>query len=84
LRLVFKVKSLKTYNLDQDVIIILSRKRNKSAFVAKAIRRMQHEIDYADTDLIHTRQLLIKLKHRDISEALKALIQIELESTSVI
>ncbi len=73
------MKSLKTYNLDQDVINILSRERNKSQFVCRAVRRLSHAVDDFDMNLVGTRYILINLKHRDdISDALKALIQLEL------
>ena len=34
------MKSLKTYNLDQDVINILARQSNKSEFVCRAVRKL--------------------------------------------
>jgi len=67
--------------MDHDCINILSRERNKSQFVCRAVRRMSHAVDDFDVDLVGTRYLLINLKHRDdISDALKALIQHELTS----
>jgi len=36
------VKSLKTYNMDQDCIAILKRESNKSQYVCRAIRRLSH------------------------------------------
>jgi hypothetical protein len=34
------MKSLKTYNLDHDVIQILQRQPNKSQFVCRAVRKL--------------------------------------------
>ena len=34
------MKSLKTYNLDHDVIQILSRQANKSQYVCRAVRKL--------------------------------------------
>jgi hypothetical protein len=76
------MKSLKTYNMDQDCIQILQHKPNKSQYVCRSIRRMQKLEEELDLNLIGTRYLLINLKHRDISEALKTLIELEL-STSI-
>ena len=76
------MKSLKTYNMDQDCIQILQHKPNKSQFVCRSIRRMQKLEEELDLNLVGTRYLLINLKHRDISDQLKALIEIEL-STSI-
>jgi hypothetical protein len=41
---------------------------------------MSHSIDDFDVDLVGTRYLLINLKHRDISDALRELIKLELSS----
>lgn len=48
---VFEVKSLKTYNLDHDVITILSKQPNKSQYVCRAVRRLsqnQNELNLWD------------------------------------
>jgi len=74
------VKSLKTYNMDHDCIQILQHKPNKSQYVCRSIRRMQKLEEELDLNLIGTRYLLINLKHRDISEALKTLIDLELST----
>ena len=42
-----KMKSLKTFNLDQDVINILKLKENKSQYVCRAVRKL-HNKDNAD------------------------------------
>lgn len=76
------MKSLKTYNMDYDCIQILQHKPNKSQYVCRSIRRMQKLEEELDLNLIGIRYLLINLKHRDISEALKTLIELEL-STSI-
>lgn len=74
------MKSLKTYNMDHDCIQILQHKPNKSQYVCRSIRRMQKLEEELDLNLIGTRYLLINLKHRDISEALKTLIDLELST----
>ena len=80
--MVFEVKSLKTYNMDHDCIQILQHKPNKSQYVCRSIRRMQKLEEELDLDLVDTRYLLINLKHRDISNALRILINHELNPTS--
>jgi len=75
------MKSLKTYNMDQDCIAILARERNKSQYICRAVRQMQILEDELDLDLVDTRILLINLKHRKISNALKLLIKHELSTS---
>ena len=77
------MKSLKTYNMDQDCIQILQHKPNKSQYVCRSIRRMQKLEEELDLNLIGTRYLLINLKHRsEISPALRALIDVELSTSN--
>jgi hypothetical protein len=76
------MKSLKTYNMDHDCIKILNRESNKSQFVCRAVRRMSRAIDDFDVGLVGTRYLLINLKHRDISDALRSLIELELSTSA--
>jgi hypothetical protein len=66
--------------MDHDCVRILSTKPNKSQYVCRAVRRLEKNIENQDVDLIDTRILLINLKHRDISEALKTLIDLELST----
>lgn len=77
------MKSLKTYNMDHDCIQILAHKPNKSQYVCRSIRRMQKLEEELDLDLVSTRILLINLKHRKISNALKLLIKHELSTSNV-
>ena len=73
------MKSLKTYNLDQDVIQILGRQANKSQYVSRAVRRLSHNIDEISPADFPTRQLLAALSARkDLSSQLKAVILAEL------
>ena len=73
------MKSLKTYNLDHDVIQILSRQANKSQYVCRAVRRLSHNIDEISPADFPTRQLLAALSARnDVSSQLKAVILAEL------
>lgn len=75
------MKSLKTYNMDHDCVRILSTKPNKSQYVCRAVRRLEKNIEHLDVALIDTRILLINLKHRNISNALRILIDHELNPT---
>jgi hypothetical protein len=58
------VKSLKTYNLDHDVIQILSRQPNKSQYVCRAVRRLSHNIDEISPGDFTTQQLIGALQSR--------------------
>lgn len=75
------MKSLKTYNMDHDVINILSRQANKSQYVCRAVRRLSHNIDEVSPADFPTKQLLAALHSRDdTSHYLKAQIVAELTS----
>lgn len=75
------MKSLKTYNMDHDVIKILARQRNKSQYVCQSVRLMSNSEYQYELELVNTRLVLINLKHRDdVSDALKALIELELNN----
>jgi len=77
------MKSLKTYNMDHDVIQILSRQTNKSQYVCRSVRRLSHNIDEVSPADFPTRQLLAALSSRiDVSPQMKAIIIAEL-TTSV-
>jgi hypothetical protein len=73
------VKSLKTYNLPQDVITILSKQPNKSEYVAKAVRHKYSgngEIsldDWTNLELIQELRLRFGLMDTK-SELLKTII----------
>jgi hypothetical protein len=78
------MKSLKTYNIDHDVIKILAREGNKSQYVCRAVRRLSHNIDEVSPADFPTRQLLAALSSRiDVSPQMKAIIIAELTSTSI-
>jgi hypothetical protein len=78
---VSSLKSLKTYNLDQDVINILSRQANKSQYVCRAVRRLSHNIDEISPADFPTRQLLAALHARtEISPHLAGAILVELST----
>jgi len=73
------MKSLKTYNLDLDVIEILARQANKSQYVCRAVRRLCSNMDEVTPADFPTRQLLASLHARnDISSQMKAVILAEL------
>jgi len=78
------MKSLKTYNMDYDVIKILKRQGNKSQFVCRAVRRLDHNISEISPADFSTRQLLAALHSRsEISPQLAGTILAELTSTSI-
>lgn len=57
------MKSLKTYNLDHDVIQILQRQPNKSQFVCRAVRKLNKGDGTSLTDF-STTQLIGALQSR--------------------
>jgi len=66
------MKSIKTYNMDQDVIRILSRERNKSEYVNKAVRQKAHNIQEVYAADFDTRALCIALKEKpDVPDHIK-------------
>ena len=66
------MKSLKTYNMDHDVIKILSRQPNKSQFVNSAVRNKAHNIEEIFASDFDTRTLCIALKDKsDIPENIR-------------
>lgn len=66
------MKSLKTYNMDQDVIKILSRQPNKSQYVNTAVRNKSHRIEEIFAFDFDTRSLCIALKEKkDIPEHIR-------------
>ena len=75
------MKSLKTYNMDYDVIQILRSKPNKSKFVCESVRLRAIGEEQFDVHDVSTRQLIIALKDKDdISAQLVALLELELRS----
>ena len=65
------MKSLKTYNMDQDCIQILNRQPNKSKYVCDAIRAKHTKMREAYASDFPTNALMIALKERDIPEHIK-------------
>ena len=61
---VSRMKSLKTYNLDQDVIQILARQTNKSQYVCKAVRKFSSNKDLIDLRDSSDRELIAALQTR--------------------
>ncbi len=77
------MKSLKTYNLDQDVIKILKNVDNKSRYVCRAVRRFNKNIEELDIRGLPTRQLMAALASRsDLSPQFKAVILAELVTSN--
>lgn len=69
------MKSLKTFNLDHDVIRIVRSKPNQSEFCNKAIRSLHNKEDEFDVSNLSTRRLLVILGLRkDCEPSIRALI----------
>jgi len=69
------MKSLKTFNLDQDVIQIVKKKHNQSQFVCKAVRKLHQGDTEFDLSDVSTRRMLVVLSLRkDCDPAVRALI----------
>ena len=58
------MKSLKTYNLDLDVIQILRRQANKSQYVCKAVRRYHSGQSEFEIDELTLDELMLELSSR--------------------
>ena len=77
--MVSSMKSLKTYNLDYDVIQILRSKPNKSQYVCKSVRAYTIQEEQFDISDVPTRQILAALHSRsEISAQLAGCILAEL------
>lgn len=73
------MKSLKTYNMDYDVIQMLRSKSNKSQYVCRAVRAYIIDEEKFDVADVPTRQLLAVLHSRsEISAQLAGCILAEL------
>ena len=73
------MKSLKTYNMDRESIEILNRKRNKSQFVNRAVKRLQAQQRSFSLSDVSTKMMLNSLLTReDLSKQLKKMIELEL------
>lgn len=73
------MKSLKTFNLDQDVIRIVRSKPNQSEYCNKAIRGLHNKEKEFDASLMPTKQLLVMLGLRkDCPEQIRVLINYHL------
>jgi len=72
------MKSLKTYNLDQDVIRILASQPNKSQYVSKAVRDRSNKSKTFSGQDAETKDLIRWLLSKDdVSDSLKALLKLE-------
>lgn len=58
------MKSLKTYNLDQDIINILARQPNKSQYVCRAVRKLSKGEENFDLRDVPTRTIYAALLSR--------------------
>jgi len=58
------MKSLRTYNLDHDVINILKREKNKSQYVSRAVRRLSQITREFDIEEVALNDLLNELSSR--------------------
>ena len=73
--MVSRMKSLKTFNLDHDVIQIVKKKQNQSQFVCKAVRKLHSSENEFDISDVSTRRLLVVLGLRkDCEPSIRALI----------
>lgn len=73
------MKSLKTYNMDYDVIQMLRSKPNKSQFVCQAVRAYTIQEEQFEIGDVPTRQILAALHARsEISAQLAGCILAEL------
>ena len=69
------MKSLKTFNLDHDVIRIVRSKPNQSEYTCKAIRSYHNKESEFDVSNLSTRRLLVILGLRkDCEPSIRALI----------
>ena len=69
------MKSLKTFNLDQDVIRIIKTKQNQSQFVCKAIRKLHSKEEQFDLGSIELRRLLVLVSNKlDFADPMRPLI----------
>ena len=75
----FTVKSLKTYNMDYDVIQMLRSKANKSQYVCRSVRAYTIAEEMFELADVSTRKLLAALHARsEISAQLAGCILAEL------
>ena len=58
------MKSLKTFNLDQDTIRLVRTKPNQSTFVDRAIRFLHNKEEQFDISQVETTRLKLVLHHR--------------------
>ena len=73
------MKSLKTFNLDRDVIEIVKKKHNQSQFVCKAVRKMhQGDSDFDLSDVSTRRMLVVLSLRKDVEPSIRALINLHL------
>jgi len=59
------MKSLKTYNMDQDVIQILARQANKSQYVCRAVRKFSSNKEEFDLRDLESRQIAAAIFARE-------------------
>ena len=72
------MKSLKTFNLDQDVISIPKNKPNKSQYVCRAVRQLHNKDSSEDIPLMEAtdKEILTELSLRfDVHSAPHQLLQ---------
>ena len=72
---VVKMKSLRTYNMQDSTIRILKSKPNKSQFVNLAVHKLHSQEMYFDIENVSTKQLYaVILARMDDDDPLRALI----------
>lgn len=80
---VVKMKSLRTYNMQDSTIRILKSKPNKSQFVNLAVHKLHSQEMYFDISNVSTKQLLaVFLSRIDDDDPLRRLIEERIKSES--
>ncbi len=72
------MKTTRAYTIDQETLAILKKKANKSLYVCQSVKALhKKDVDF-NIGNVQTKRLLNSLLTRELSPALKALIEIEL------
>ena len=73
------MKITRAYTIDRETLEILQRKRNKSQYVCRAVKKMHNGQRSFELSDCSTKMILNSLLNReDISKQLKKMIEIEL------
>ena len=72
------MKTTRAYTIDQETLAILKKKENKSQYVCQSVKALHKKDVVFNLGDVQTKRILNSLLSRDISPALKALIELEL------